>query len=320
MNRAARVRVVALNPSVDVEWRTGILRSEEKNELLNETRWPGGKGVNVTRWLAWSGVSVRLFLPLGGVIGREFSKGLRAEGLHFDSFSLSANNRVNYLVTPSSGPQYRFNATWPRLPTRESRKLRDAANAAVTGSDWAIFSGTLPFGAPKATYASLVRKAVQRSQKVVLDCDGEAFVLAVMERPTLVKPNDFELAQWAGRELHSDADIQAAALRLAETTQGWVLVTRGAKGALLVHSGERKAWVAIPPKLTPRNTVGAGDATVAGAVAGIVEGDAPVDWLRRAIGTGSAATQVPPGKLPSVRAAAKIAASVVIRPCPETFR
>lgn len=320
MSRAAKVRVVALNPSVDVEWRTGLLRSEEKNELLSETRWPGGKGVNVTRWLAWSGVAARLFLPLGGTTGRELSKGLKAEKLRFDSFSLVADNRVNYLVTPASGPQYRFNATWPRLSVGESRALRNAADLAVTGAEWAIFSGTLPFGAPKATYAWLVREAVKRGQNVVLDCDGEAFALAARERPTLVKPNEFELAQWAGVELNLNAEIAAAARRLAETTRGWVLVTRGGNGALLVHATERLAWTAMPPQLTLRNTVGAGDATVAGAIAGILAGDAPELWLRRAIGTGSAATQIPPGKLPSPRAAAKIMASVVIRPCPEIFR
>jgi 1-phosphofructokinase len=320
MNRAARVRVVALNPSVDVEWRTGVLRSEEKNELLSENRWPGGKGVNVTRWLNWAGVAARLFLPLGGATGKELYKGLRAEGLRFDSFSISADNRANYLVTPSCGPQFRFNATWPRLSVRESTHLRDAANEAASGSDWAIFSGALPFGAPKATYAWLVRRAVGRGQKVVLDCDGEAFALAVRERPTLVKPNEFELAQWAGCDLRSDTEIQEAALRLAESTHGWVLVTRGAERALLVHACERQAWIATPPTLTPRNTVGAGDATVAGAIAGIMKEDAPPDWLQRAIGTGTAATQVPPGKLPSARAAAKITASVVVQPFLEIFR
>ena len=320
MRAAARVRVIALNPSVDVEWRTGSLRSEEKNELLSETRWPGGKGVNVSRWLRWSGVDVRLMLPLGGVVGRELSDGLKAEGIRFDAHPLAAGNRVNYLVTPSTGPQYRFNATWPRLRSMECRALCQAVNAAAVGFPWAIFSGTLPFGAPRDTYARLVRQAVRRGQKVVLDCDGEAFALAAGERPFLVKPNEFELAQWSGGEIRSESEFFMAARRLAETTRGWVLVTRGPKGALLLNSSEKVAWMATPPPVEVRNTVGAGDATVAGAIAGLCGNEAPMDWLRLAIGTGTVATQLPPGKVAARRNAARIRSGVVIQECPEAFQ
>ncbi len=320
MTRTARIRVVALNPSVDVEWRTGPLRSEEKNELLSETRWPGGKGVNVSRWLGWLGMEARLLLPIGGVIGRELAQGLKAEGIRFDAHALAAGNRVNYLVTPSSGPQFRFNATWPRLRAIDCRSLRKAADVSAIGFQWVIFSGTLPFGARRNTYAGLVRQAVRRGQKVVLDCDGEAFTLAARERPFLVKPNEFELAQWAGTELPSEGDLFKAARRLSETTLGWVLVTRGAQGALLLHSPSRSAWVASPPTVEVRNTVGAGDATVAGAVAGLCRSDDPTAWLRLAIGTGTVATQVPPGKLATRRTAARIASGVVIRECPEAFQ
>ena len=43
--------ILALNPSVDAEWRVDRIRGEEKNNVLSERRWPGGKGVNVARWL-----------------------------------------------------------------------------------------------------------------------------------------------------------------------------------------------------------------------------------------------------------------------------
>ena len=319
MSRVARVRVVALNPSVDVEWRTGPLRSEEKNELLSETRWPGGKGVNVSRWLRWLGIAPRLLLPLGGAVGRELANGLKAEGIRFDVHPLAAGNRVNYLVTPSSGPQFRFNATWPRLRATDCRALRKAADAAAVGFHWTIFSGTLPFGAPRDTYAWLVRQAVRRGQKVVLDCDGEAFALAAAQHPFLVKPNEFELAQWAGTEFRTDAELFQAARRLSETTEGWVLVTRGPKGALLLNSKIQNAWMATPPTVEVRNTVGAGDATVAGAVAGLCGSDDPATWLRLAVGTGTTATQVAPGQLATLRTASQTASGVVIRECPGVF-
>ena len=58
--------VLALNPSVDVEWQVDHVRWEEKNNVLRERRWAGGKGVNVARWLRYLGAKPELILPLGG--------------------------------------------------------------------------------------------------------------------------------------------------------------------------------------------------------------------------------------------------------------
>ena len=56
--------IVALNPSIDLEWRVDQVRWEEKNTIESERRWAGGKGVNVARWLRHLGGKPRLLLPL----------------------------------------------------------------------------------------------------------------------------------------------------------------------------------------------------------------------------------------------------------------
>lgn len=115
--------VISLNPSVDAEWRVHSVHPEEKTELLDERRWPGGKGVNVARWLKWLGLMPRLFLPLGGPTGRELAIGLRSEKIAFTSYKLRQATRVNVVVTPERGPQFRFNPTWPRVNRAESLRL-----------------------------------------------------------------------------------------------------------------------------------------------------------------------------------------------------
>src|SRR6266511_279269 len=76
LTTSMRPLVLALNPSVDVEWRVAQVRWEEKNEILSERRWPGGKGVNVARWLKHLGARPQLLIPLGGQTGRELAAGL----------------------------------------------------------------------------------------------------------------------------------------------------------------------------------------------------------------------------------------------------
>lgn len=302
--------VVSLNPAVDCEWRLRSVVPEEKNELTSEVRWPGGKGINVARWLNWLAVPGRLFLPLGGGTGRELATGLRAEGLRFVRFPLSQPNRVNVVVTPDRGPQFRFNQTWPRLNPGEARRLVDRAGQLVAQADPVVISGTLAFGAPAGSYARLVAAANRANRRVFLDCDREPFALAAQERPFLVKPNEHELGQWAGRTLKRPAEVLSAARRLSRTTGGWVLVSRGERGALLVNAAEGVALEAAAPAVEVRNTVGAGDALLAGAVAAAQGFDDPGVLLRWAVATGSAAAEVSPGKLPSRRRWRELVAAV----------
>lgn len=307
--------VLSLNPAVDVEWRLPEVIPGEKNEVRAETRWPGGKGINVARWLKWLAVEATLFLPLGGGTGRELSAGLRAEGIRYRRFPLAQPNRVNVVVSPERGPQFRFNQSWPRLDRRTAAALLARAAALAEKADPVVISGTLAFGAPADGYARITRAARRRDRRVFLDCDREPFARAARERPFLVKPNDFELAQWAGRELPDLAAVLTAARELSAVTQGWVLVSRGAAGALLVHAGQGIALSAAAPAIRVRNTVGAGDALLAGTVAATQASDDPVLWLRWAVATGSAAAEVAPGRLPTRARWQQLVKQVRPRPC-----
>jgi 1-phosphofructokinase family hexose kinase len=308
-----RPLVVSLNPAIDAEWRLPRILPEEKNELTSDRRWPGGKGVNVARWLNWLGQPAHLFLPLGGSTGDELAAGLTREKLEFTRFELRQPTRVNVVVTPDEGPQYRFNPTWPRVSGDEATRLRNQVAALAAAADPVILSGTLAFGAPPDTYARLVRSAARAGRRTVLDCDRQPFALAVRERPWLVKPNEFELAEWARKPLSDTASRLKAARELAMATGGWVIVSRGSRGAWMLHVEKQVELSAIPAAVRPRNRVGAGDALLAGAVAAVLRTDDPAEWLRAAVATGTAATQVPPGELPSRALWNRIHKSVRVR-------
>jgi len=307
--------VIALNPAVDCEWRVDTVRAEEKNEITGEVRWPGGKGINVARWLRWLEVPARLFLPLGGDTGRELAAGLKREGIRFVRFPIAAPNRVNVVVTPAAGPQYRFNQTVPWFSQAQARLLVDRARQLVARSCPVVISGTLAFGAPDDSYARIAEAAVRAGSRFFLDCDRNPFRLALRQGPYLVKPNEHELAQWAGRSLPTLGDRLNAARELSRETGGWVLLSRAAKGAVLVRERDGIRLRAAAPAVTVRNTVGAGDAMLAGAIAA-AEADDPGVLLRSAIATGCAATEVAPGKLPSRRRWRELLGSVVVTEIP----
>jgi 1-phosphofructokinase len=124
--------------------------------------------------------------------------------------------------------------------------------------------------------------------------------------PDLIKPNAEELASLSGvaAELleaavaRGDAEpVLRAARHLVDRGVGAVLATLGAAGALLVDPDG--SWLATPPPIQPRSTVGAGDSSLAGYVRADVEGaDAP-GRLRMAVAYGSGAAALPGSAMPT---------------------
>jgi len=302
--------VLALNPSIDVEWRLERVRWEEKNDVQSQRRWAGGKGVNVARWLQHLRGNPILLLPLGGQPGRELARYLRAEKLVARIIHLRQSTRVNVIVTTAAGRQMRFNAPGPQLSPDEWREVLQQTRRALRQSSIVILTGSLPRGVSSAAYAQLVRIAHQAGLTTVLDCDGDALTAAAPARPFLVKPNRHELAQWWGRPVHSQADLVRAALALSAVTGGWVLVSCGTQGGLLVNRNQKQLLKTRPPRVKSVNTVGAGDALVAAVARRIELGEPPREWLRWGVATGTVATQCAAGQLPKHSQILQLAATV----------
>lgn len=290
--------VLALNPSIDAEWRVDDVLWEEKNNVQSERRWAGGKGINVARWLKHLGGKPRLLLPLGGTAGDELAGYLRGEKLPATIIPLRESTRVNIIVTTKARRQMRFNPLGPTISPREWKQLCKAVNRGLPGSGLLVLSGSLPRGLPTNVYAVLIRVAHRFGVRTLLDCDGAALCAALAARPFLVKPNEHELAQWWGKPVRTEADILSAARVLSRKTRGWVLVSRGGQRGLLVNEAKDFHHFAMPPRVKPRNTVGAGDALLAGVARAIQAGCNPQEWLRCGLESGTQATRIEPGQLP----------------------
>jgi 1-phosphofructokinase len=290
--------VLALNPSIDAEWRVADVLWEEKNNVQSERRWAGGKGINVARWLKYLGGKPELLLPLGGQSGSEIAGYLRGGKIAARIVSIREATRVNVIVSTTAGRQMRFNPLGPKLSVGEWRTILRAIQQRLQRTRLLILSGSLPRGVPVNAYSQILQLAHRSGVKTLLDCDGPPFAAAVAARPFLVKPNEHELAQWWGKPLRRETDLVRAARALSQTTHGWVLVSRGGDRSLLVNVGAGYDQSAAPEKVTPLNTVGAGDALLAAVARQIQLGHAPDEWLRQGLITGTQATQLLGGELP----------------------
>ena len=305
-----RALVLALNPSIDVEWRVPRVRWEEKNQIMAERRWPGGKGVNVARWLKHLGAKPSLLIPLGGNTGKELAAGLRRERLSTFPIQLREATRANIIVTTQAQGQLRFNPLGPTLSRTDWHAILRCARHELRRADILILSGSLSRGVPVDAYAQIIEAGHRAGVRSLLDCDGAALEAATKARPFLVKPNVDELARWRRRALNSIAAVRRAAEALSCVTGGYVLVSRGADGAMLVYARQKLCVTAAAPRIRVRNTVGAGDALLAAVASEIVAGTTPEVWLRRGVATGSAAATRLAGDLPNHSFIRRLAARI----------
>lgn len=252
---------VTPNPSLD---RTMPIAALHRGEVLRATAPasidPSGKGINVSRALATAGHQTRAVLPLGGPDGREL-----AELLDFDYVAVPIGQpiRSNVSVVEPDGTVTKFNEPGPVLTAAEIAALLDATQKAAADSEWIAACGSLPTGVPSDFYAELVRHA---PAPVALDTSGTALREGIAARPALIKPNAVELSEAVDRPLRTLGDVIAAAGELQELGAQTVLASIGADGAILVSGHETIYGSAAVPVL--RSAVGAGDALLAGFLAG----------------------------------------------------
>jgi 1-phosphofructokinase len=108
-------------------------------------------------------------------------------------------------------------------------------------------------------------------KRTVLDTSGEGFRQAIAAGPWLIKPNADELGELVGEKLAtSDAIIRVARELMQRHDIMTVVVSMGKEGAIFIE-GQETVW-AVPASVEVKSTVGAGDAMVAGIVAGKTAG------------------------------------------------
>jgi 1-phosphofructokinase len=91
----------------------------------------------------------------------------------------------------------------------------------------------------------------------------------VLAGPTVIKPNIDELQELTGQTLANEFDIELASSELLNDSIKLVVVSMGERGAMFVD--QESALVATPPTVMVKSTVGAGDAMVAGLLAGLAQ-------------------------------------------------
>jgi 1-phosphofructokinase len=300
---------VTPNPSID---RTVTLSAPltrgAVHRVTSVTTEPGGKGVNVARALTLAGLDAVAVLPAPA--NDPLVAALQASAVGFRCVPTTGAVRTNIAITEHDGTTTKLNEPGAALDAAALDSLTRSVIASAEAASWVVLSGSLPPGVPDSWYADIVAQIARYPCKVAIDTsEGPlAALVASFDRaaPDLIKPNAEELAGVLGFSpqaleaavAQGDPEpVVSAARRLVDRGVRAVLATLGAAGAVLVD--DTGSWMATPPPMVPRSTVGAGDASLAGYVRAEVGGAVPPQRLQMAVAYGSAAAALPGSALPT---------------------
>jgi 1-phosphofructokinase/tagatose 6-phosphate kinase len=284
------ILTVTLNAAIDRTLAVPNFHVGRRHRAVEQTAVAGGKGVNVARALKALGRPVLATGTAGGGTGGRIIELLDEEGITNDFLRIQEESRMSTaVIDPTDGVTTEINERGPALSNAERDRVVERILYLAQGAQIVVLCGSLPRGVPVELYGQLVEDLKRLGVTTVLDTEGEPLRVGTRSGPDLVTPNLTEAEELVGHEFADDED------RLNGVRE---IVALGARDAVITYeagcvallggdSAERVAYrVSVEPR-EPLSPIGAGDAFLAGYVAGLYEGKGTEDCLRFATACGA---------------------------------
>ena len=283
------IYTITLNPALDHFIEVKGLTVDDANRVKGECLYAGGKGIDVSRALRHLGGDSMALGFIGGHNGRTMIELLKAEGVICYFTPITRETRRDIIVcTRRPRTQTMLNAPGPVVTRVEWYAFLTHLRLLDLREAYVVVSGSLPRGGPADAYHQIITLVQKLGARAILDADGPCLREGLKAKPFAIKPNLNELRRAVKKPLRTDAEIVAAAAALNRSGVEVVLVSCGRRGLFVVSDDVRIR--AVPPIVTVKSTVGAGDSAVAGFVFGHAGGKSLDECARFAAAAGTAAT------------------------------
>ena len=290
------IYTVTLNPALDHYLEIDDLVMDDANRVTAESCYAGGKGIDVSRAIRHLGGQSLALGFIGGRNGQTMMELLKRDGVTSYFTTIAQETRRNIIINPQRRRfQTMLHSVGPVIAREEWDSFLTHLRALDLRESYVVVGGSLPRGLPEDAYRQIVELVHEREARAVVDADGACMRAALEAKPYAIKPNVNELRRIIGQVISSEEELLEAARFLNRRGVAVVIVSRGAEGLLAVS---KEGWFkTVPPKVTVRSTVGAGDSTVAGFVFQYANGKRLDECVRFATACGTAATLAPGNQL-----------------------
>jgi ribokinase len=231
---------------------------------------PGGKGANQAVAAARLGAEVSFVAKVGqDLFGDQAVEGYKQEGIATDLILRDGENHtgVALILVDEQGENLISVASGANHVLRPEDVERAAGR--IKEADVVL----LQLEIPMVTVQFTARLAAEAGVRVILDpapAPDAPLTDALLRAVTCLTPNESEAERLTGIPVRDEASARAAAEKLLQTGARQVIITLGAKGAL-VAGGEQTELVTGYP-VEARDSTAAGDAFNGGLGAAVARG------------------------------------------------
>lgn len=264
------IYTVTLNPAIDYIIKMEEFQKGKINRSQEETIFPGGKGINVSIVLKELGIDSITLGWTAGFVGEEIEKRVKKFGIKTDFVNLpKTNSRINIKIV-TKNQETAINCIGQNVEQKDIDKLFEKVEkiGSDAESDWLILSGSVPKGVKQNIYEKICEILENKNVKIVVDTTGEFLLNTLKYKPFLIKPNRDELEEIFDIKISSKNDVIKYAKILKNKGAKNVLISLGINGAVLIDENNEIYKAEALIKCKSVNTVGAGDSTIAGFIAG----------------------------------------------------
>lgn len=258
------ITTVTLNAAVDKTYYMDSFDTHQVNRVRRVLTEPGGKGNNVAKIIKLLGGEVTASGCIGGDNGQLIDQLLQTRKISTDFIMVSGESRICLNIIDESSKYSSTEFLEPGLTISSSQwtAIKQKVQQLAQWSTIIVFSGSLPQGVATNGYAELIAIAQQAGAHAFLDTSGAAFADSIQAKPYFIKPNQQELEQWTNTSLTTDQQYIDTAWLLIDRGIEKVCITRGSQGSIAIIN--KQVYQVISPSIQAINTVGCGDAFVAG--------------------------------------------------------
>ena len=279
------IYTVTFNPALDYILELDKLEIGKIQKSKTELILPGGKGINVSTVLTNLEIDNIALGYKAGFVGAELERLLRNMKVKTDFIDLEeGNSRINVKI--SGEEETAINTNGPQISVNKILELLEKLKT-LNENDYLVLSGSIPSSIKDDIYEKICSIVKKQNVKIVVDATKNLLVQALKYNPFLIKPNNEELGEIFGVEIHTKEDAYVYGKKLKEMGAQNVLVSMGKIGAALIDEAGQEYFIKSPEGKRV-NTVGSGDSMVAGFIAGFLKYNNYNDALRMGVSAGSA--------------------------------
>ena len=275
-----------MNPAVDVVYDIEEIQLGNTMNGVSARIIPAGKGINVAKAIKTLGEDVRVVGVVHENNQAQFIQYLNEIGIETYFISVPGATRINItLIETGVGQTSHINSASAGVPSSAESEVLHYFESNVASGDICLLRGSIPKGMSSDAYKKLIKICKEKGAVVLLDTHGDALKMGVRAKPHMVKPNLEELEGFFNEKIQGVHHIALKGKRIEDMGVGYVFISLGFDGMIAIN--ENDCLLCSAPSVRAVDTVGSGDAVVAGLTVGYKRQFSFTEMCRMAMACGS---------------------------------